>query len=66
MYKKNDKCDLAINHRTLPEEGYKTLLELLEAHSHSYERGKQPFTFLRNVPVGGKDIEVKVDFLAGY
>lgn len=55
--------DLAINHRTLPEEGYKTLLELLEAHG--YVQGKQPFTFLRNVLVGGKDIEVKVDFLAG-
>lgn len=55
--------DLAVNHRTIPEEGYKTILELL--HAHGYEQGKQPFIFHRIVDINGKEVNVQVDFLAG-
>lgn len=55
--------DLAINHQSIPEEGYKTILELLE--DHGYKQGKQPYIFFRTLEVSGKEIEVKVDFLAG-
>ena len=55
--------DLAINHRSIPDEGYKTIRELLE--SRGYQQGKQPFTFLKTVPLGGREILVQVDFLPG-
>lgn len=55
--------DLAINHREIPEEGYKSILELLV--SHGYERGEQPFIFHRTVEIEGKEVTVQVDFLAG-
>jgi len=55
--------DLALNHRTLTESGYKTILELLQ--SRGYQQGKQPFIFHRTVTVRGREIRVQVDFLAG-
>lgn len=55
--------DLAVNHRTLPETGYRSIEELLMARG--YKRGSQPFIFHRAVSVGGRDIIVQVDFLAG-
>lgn len=55
--------DLALNHRTLTESGYKTILELLQ--SRGYRQGKQPFIFHRTVRVGNREIRVQVDFLAG-
>lgn len=55
--------DLAINHRSIPEEGYKTIRELLE--SRGYQQGKQPFIFLKTVPVEEREVLVQVDFLAG-
>jgi len=55
--------DLALDHQSLGEAGYKTILQLLLARG--YRQGEQPFTFFRTVQVGNKSIEVEVDFLAG-
>lgn len=55
--------DLAVNHITIPDSGYKTMLELLTARG--YRMGKQPFIFHRVVTVKGREVEVQVDFLAG-
>lgn len=55
--------DLAVNHLTLPESGYRLIEELLLARG--YQRGNQPFIFHRVVAVGGREIQVQVDFLAG-
>ena len=55
--------DLAIDHRRLPAEGYKTIQELLL--SRGYRQGKQSFSFLRDVSVGERTISVQVDLLAG-
>lgn len=56
--------DLAMNHRNLSETGYRTILELLM--TRGYEQAEaQPFIFYRTVLVGGREITVEVDFLAG-
>ena len=55
--------DLALDHRRITEAGYQTIREHLLRHG--YVEGKEPFIFLREVPVGGRTITVKVDFLAG-
>lgn len=55
--------DLALNHRTLQEEGYRTILELLS--SRGYHQGNQPFIFYRMVNVGRQELRVQVDLLAG-
>ena len=56
--------DLALDHRSMSEAGYKTILELLL--SHDYRQGtKQPFIFFRTLVIGDREIEVEVDFLAG-
>lgn len=55
--------DLAIDHRYLPEEGYKTIQELLL--NRGYRQGRQDFIFLRDVPVGTRIITVQVDLLSG-
>lgn len=55
--------DIALNHRTLREEGYKTIHELLL--SRGYRQGRQPYIFLRSVKLGGQEIDVQVDLLAG-
>jgi hypothetical protein len=55
--------DLALDHRYLHEEGYKTIQELLL--SRGYQQGNQPYTFRREVTVGGRTIAVQVDLLAG-
>ena len=55
--------DLALNHRTLQEPDYKTILMLLR--SRGYEIGEQPFIFYRKVKVGEQEYTVQVDFLAG-
>lgn len=55
--------DLAVNHLTMPEVGYKTILELLEARG--YRTKKQPLIFPRVVKVNDHDVNVKVDFLTG-
>lgn len=55
--------DLALEHRRITEAGYQTIREHLLRHG--YVEGKEPFIFFREVPVGGRTITVKVDFLAG-
>ena len=55
--------DLALDHRRITEIGYQTIREHLLRHG--YAEGKQPFIFLREVPVGERSITVKVDFLSG-
>ena len=55
--------DMALNHRTLREVGYKSIMQLLLAHG--YYQGEQPFIFFRTVQLGENPYEVEVDFLAG-
>jgi hypothetical protein len=55
--------DLALNHVKLKEEGYKTIRELLLGRG--YEQGEQPFILHRKVVVGGHEVNVEVDLLAG-
>lgn len=55
--------DIALNHRTLQEVGYKTILQLLL--SRGYRPSEQPFIFFRSVSIGERAYEVEVDFLAG-
>lgn len=55
--------DLALDHRTIPDIGYKTIHELLS--NRGYEQGKQPFIFYRSVDVRGNAVKVEIDFLAG-
>ena len=55
--------DVALDHRTLREVGYKTIMQLLLARG--YRQGEQPFIFFRTVELGGHSYDVEVDFLAG-
>jgi len=56
--------DLALDHRTIQEAGYRTISELLIAHDYQMD-DHQPFIFYRDVVVGDRKIRVEVDFLAG-
>ena len=53
--------DLALDHRNLRDDGYKTIRKLLL--DRGYEEGEQPFVFERKIE--GKECAVEVDFLAG-
>jgi len=53
--------DLALDHRKLKDEGYRTIRKLLLARG--YKEGEQPFVFERKIE--GKEVFVEVDFLAG-
>jgi len=55
--------DVALDHRTITEEVYRTI----RAHlgHHGYEPAPQPFIFFRTVSVGGQAVKVQVDFLSG-
>ena len=55
--------DVALNHRTINNEAYKTIHDLLT--SRGYIEGKQPFIFFRTVNVDGINVEVELDLLAG-
>lgn len=55
--------DVALDHYSLQDVGYRTILQLLLARG--YRQGKQPFIFYRIVEMGGHSFEVEVDFLAG-
>jgi len=55
--------DIALNHRTLGEQGYRTIQELLL--SRGYQQGDQPYIFLKSVRLRDKEIDVQVDLLAG-
>lgn len=56
-------ADLALNHKTLTEESYRTIRNLLL--DRGYQLSQQPYIFLRKVTIGDKSITVQVDFLAG-
>lgn len=56
--------DLAINHKHLPAEGYKTIKELLVSRGYRLKGGSR-FSYLRDVPVEDRTITVQVDLLAG-
>ena len=55
--------DLALNHRALQDEGYRTIQQLLL--TRGYRQGKQPFIYHRAVSIGDREIQVQVDLLAG-
>jgi predicted nucleotidyltransferase len=55
--------DLALNHRTLTEEGYNTIEQLLL--NRGYSKGSQPFIYYRLIKTGDTEIKVQVDLLAG-
>lgn len=55
--------DIALNHRTINNEVYKTIHDLLT--SRGYIEGKQPFIFFRTVNIDGTNVEVELDLLAG-
>lgn len=56
--------DIAVNHQTVSEAGYQTILRALQSHGYRQSE-KQPFIFFRNIEVKGELIDVEVDFLAG-
>lgn len=56
--------DLAINHRSLKDPHYKTLLAILSERGYR-QSPQQPFIFYRTVRVGEQRVTVQVDFLAG-
>ena len=56
--------DIALDRALITDDVYATIRDLLE--SRGYREGKQPFTFLRDVPMeDGRSITVQIDFLAG-
>lgn len=55
--------DVAIDHRKISSESYRTIKRLLL--EHGYKEGKQEFIFTRTIRVQEKYIEVEIDFLAG-
>ncbi len=55
--------DIAMNHRSIKENVYRTIKVLLE--SHGYEEAEQPYIFFRKVEIDDEVIVVEVDFLAG-
>ena len=57
--------DLALDMRTIPEEVYSTILELLRERGYN-QSDKQPFIFNRTVMTeSGHEVTVEVDLLAG-
>jgi hypothetical protein len=56
--------DLALDHRTINEAGYRTIMELLLAHNYQVD-DHQPFIFFRDIIVNDRRFRVEVDFLAG-
>jgi len=55
--------DLALNHRKLTEEGYKTIEQLLL--SRGYSKGRQPYIYYRKIKTGNREVTVQVDLVAG-
>lgn len=55
--------DLALDHRRLQEEGYRTIQKLLL--DRGYLQGEQPSTFIRQIVIGGDTFNVEVDLMAG-
>ncbi len=54
--------DLALDHNTIQEIGYRSIMELLL--KRGYRQSDHPYTFFRSVTISGKEIKVEVDFLA--
>jgi hypothetical protein len=58
--------DLALNHRTLHDSGYRTIHELLLDRGYTQQTDGEPSQYFRNVPTpDGQGVTVRVDFLAG-
>jgi predicted nucleotidyltransferase len=55
--------DLALDHKRLQEEGYRTIQELLLGRE--YRQGAQPFKFIRRIVLSGATFNVEVDLMAG-
>jgi len=55
--------DLAIDHKNLSEEHYRTIERLLL--DRGYQPGRLPFQFVRTVTIGDREVRIEVDFLAG-
>jgi hypothetical protein len=55
--------DLALDHRKIQAEVYETIRKLLL--KRGYQQGAQPFIFHRRVTIGGRELDVQVDLLAG-
>lgn len=55
--------DLALDHKRLQEEGYRSIQELLLGRE--YRQGAQPFKFIRRIVVSGATFNVEVDLMAG-
>lgn len=55
--------DIALDHHTIQEVGYRSIMRLLL--KRGYVVGEQPFIFFRTFQVAGQDLKVEVDFLAG-
>lgn len=60
----SNDVDLALNHKSVQDPGYKTIRSLLLNQGYQQDEN-QPFIFWRTVKVGAKDIPVEVDLLAG-
>jgi len=55
--------DIALDHKKLKEEGYRTIEQILLGRG--YRKGDQPFIYYRTVKIGNTDVDVQVDLLAG-
>lgn len=55
--------DLALDHRRITDEAYKSIHNLLL--ESKYEQGNQPFIFHRMVNIEGTEVRVQVDLLSG-
>jgi hypothetical protein len=55
--------DLALDHRQITDDGYKSIHDLLV--DRGYRSGKQPFIFHRAVVIEGMEVSVQVDLLSG-
>jgi hypothetical protein len=56
--------DLALDHRTLSEAGYRTIGQALAGAGYAQD-SEQPFIFRKTVARRGREVEVQVDLLAG-
>lgn len=56
--------DLALNHRTLSDAGYRTIHKLLVSRGYQ-QHDEQPFIYYRRVKIGSNELVVQVDLLAG-
>ena len=54
--------DLALDHNSIQEIGYRSIMELLL--KRGYRQSDHPYTFFRSVTINSKEIKVEVDFLA--